>query len=386
MEIKLEKQPLKTAIVCLGNRISLTAKNVRSVDLEYLREYILKILGRAEVDFVSKKTSKEKDITFFKDIFSTDLNDYDEIFIYNAPYNLFGGVISDEQIELMKKLYSYEKGGKMWYVLADPKMPYRCFANFLLPRVKADKLKYEKNSAAEKLTEEWLSDWSKKVSSKIDIAFTGKDYDKYFNLYVNGKEDNNFTVYKNLNPDYDWFFLKLFEYYSVKEEIDLKLQDYDYSEKEYDIVYFGNNRQNERNKIIKKLLNNAEIKKLFIGFDPELENCDSLDYVKHSELFPLIGKKCFSTVILVDNLHNGNIKTARFFESMLLDTVAFISTTYDPDKEFITNEFLKDFIYISDSNELNEKIKLIKSDKELYKKIVKLEREEILNQNAEFMK
>ena len=64
MEIKLEKQPLKTAIVCLGNRISLTAKNVRSVDLEYLREYIF---TAERVGFSHALASQSYEITYRAD-------------------------------------------------------------------------------------------------------------------------------------------------------------------------------------------------------------------------------------------------------------------------------------------------------------------------------
>jgi hypothetical protein len=231
-----------------------------------------------------------------------------------------------------------------------------------------------------------LDSWSEKVYPKINIAFAGKNYDLYYNTYTNSIKDKNLKNkdYHMLKPDYDWFFLELFEYFAINEKLDLKLKDYDFNNKQYDLVYFGNDRQNERNKIIKKLYSNPNLKKICIGFDPELENCDVEKYIKHDELFPFIGEKCLATVVVGDILHNNNIKTPRFFESMLLDTVAFISTTYDTNKEFVTNEFLRDFIYVSDENELYDKINLIKNDEELYKKIVKLEREEILNQTNKY--
>lgn len=387
MKIEMQKQPLKAAIVCHGgNRITLTAKNVRSVDFIYLREYLLNVLGRSEVDFVSRKTKKEDDLTYFKDIYTTDLNEYDEIYIYNAAYNVFGGIVPSENIELMKQLYNYN--GNLWYVIADPKMPYYDYAQYLKSKLKDGKMKTSNDLEFTGFTAEWLDSWSEKVYPKINIAFTGQNYDLYYKTYMDNLNSRNSKNHKylSLNPKYDWFFLKLFEYYSIHEELDLKLKDYDFSKKEYDLVYFGNNRQNDRNKIIKKLFDNPKLKKFFIGFDPGLENCTIEDYVKHEDLFALIGEKCFATLVVGDILHNGNIKTARFFESMLLDTVAFISTTYDPNKEFITNEFLKDFIYISNEKELFDKIQMIKNDEELYRKIVKLEREEIFKLTEEFNK
>lgn len=384
MKVEIEKKPLKSAIVCHGGRISLTATNVRSVDLFYLREYLLKVLGRKEVDFVSRKTKKEEDIEYFKDIFSVNLNEYDEVYIYNSSYNLFGGIVPSENIELMKQLYDYE--GDIWYNLCDPKMPYLDYAQFLKSRLKDGKLKTSDNPEFTDFTPEWLDSWSKKVYPRVNIAFAGQNYDLYYNTYtniLNSKKLKNKDL-STINPDYDWFFLKLFEYYAINEEFELKIKDYDFNCKEYDLVYFGNDRQNERNKIIKKLYSNPALKKFFIGFDSGLDNCTIEKYVKHEELFKLIGEKCFATVVVGDILHNGNIRTPRFFESMLLDTVAFISTTYDPNKDFVKNEFLRNFIYISDENELFEKIQLIKNDKELYKKIVKLEREEVIQLTKEF--
>ena len=98
-----------------------------------------------------------------------------------------------------------------------------------------------------------------------------------------------------------------------------------------------------------------------------------------------MGEQCLATLVIGDNLHNGNIKSARFFESMLVDLVAFIYIKYDPNKEYIKDEFLKEFIYISTKEELKKKIEQIKNDKNLYKKIIELERKEIIDQFG-FMK
>ena len=78
--------------------------------------------------------------------------------------------------------------------------------------------------------------------------------------------------------------------------------------------------------------------------------------------------------------------TARFFESMQLDVVAFIYNKYDEEKKYIKNKELADFIYINDANDLQEKLQKIKSDKNLYNRIVELERNEIQNQFGHFKK
>jgi hypothetical protein len=50
--IELKKEPKKSAIVCYGTRISLNSINVRSVDLTFMRSYLMDVLGRSEVDYV----------------------------------------------------------------------------------------------------------------------------------------------------------------------------------------------------------------------------------------------------------------------------------------------------------------------------------------------
>ena len=82
-EIKLVKENKKAAIVCMGTRISLNSKNVRSVDLIYLRNILQDVYGRT-VDYLTLKTKKEADLDYFKNVADENINDYDEIYIYNA--------------------------------------------------------------------------------------------------------------------------------------------------------------------------------------------------------------------------------------------------------------------------------------------------------------
>lgn len=380
---RIEPNPAnkKAAIVCLGTRISLSSNNVRSVDLKYMRDYLMHIMGREQVDYVSKKLKKEADLDYFKDAEFTDFNDYDEIYIYNASLNPFGGLFKHEALVTFEKLYTFN--GDIYYFQIDPKMPNIDFAKFLQGRnkngsyvfgcdLKALDFKY-------KIDPEILDNWTEKVYNRIKIAFDGVDYERYCSMW-NGYLKNKETNPKTLNEDVEWFSMFIAEYYAVNEELDLKLTNYNKVDNPYELVYFGNNRQNERNKIIKSMYNIPEYKKFCIGFDPKIENMDFMGYVKHDQLFQLIGEKCLATLVVGDNLHNGNIKSARFFESMLLDVVAFIYTAYDPDRSYVQNEWLKDFIYVSSVEELKDRINRIKANPELYKKIVELERQEIINQ------
>lgn len=376
------KNNKKAAIVCYGTRIALESKNVRSVDLVYIREYLLNVLGREQVDYVSLKTEKEEGLDYYKDIDKTNLNDYDEVYIYNCTLNPFGGIFKWYSLQTFVELYKFN--GDIYYILLDPKMPAVDFAKYISRHKNKNKtytFKADNESGEFKIDPEILDNWTEKVWNRINVAYGGIDYEKYVALWNKNRKGG----IKELNSNVDWFNMWLFEYYAVNEELDLKLKNYKKIENPYDLVYFGNNRQNERNKVIKRLYDIPEFKKYCIGFDPELENTDIDSYVRHDELFKLIGEKCLATVVVGDNLHNGNERTPRFFEAMLLDVVAFINIDFDPNKSYIKDEFLKNFIYVSDKEELKDKINKIKADKSLYAKIIKLERKEILEGFGKFM-
>jgi hypothetical protein len=374
--IELKKEPKKSAIVCYGTRISLNSINVRSVDLTFMRSYLMDVLGRSEVDYVSQKTKKEEGLDYFKDITDVDLNYYDEVFIYNCTLNPFGGVFKWHSLQLFVDLYNYN--GKIYYALFDPKMPAVDFAKYLKNRDKNGTYTFKAdNEAGEfKIDPEILDNWTEKVWSRMNTAYAGLDYDKFVELW-NKKHKGKIT---ELNTEIEWTNFWLFEYYSVNEEFDLKMKDYEKVAEPYDLVYFGNNRQNERNKVIKKLYDIPEFKKYCIGFDPELQNCEFEKYLKHEKLFEKLGKNCLATVVVGDDLHNGNFRTARFFETMLLDIAAFIYIDFDPTKQYMNDPFLKEFIYVSSKEELKEKILMLKNDHTLYRKVVELERKEIITQ------
>lgn len=371
---------LNIGIISYIKRISLESKNVFSVDLYYLREYLLNVLHAKNVDFISKKTRKEVDLSYYKNLIDTNLNEYDELYIYSGNFNIMGGRFPCETLPLIYKLNKYT--GKLYYVLADPK-----FANVdpginIKHRIKNGKLKTEKGYVDVDIKE--LDYFSNYIFPKVNIAFTGVDYELYYNNYIlNGKNNNQL---KYINNNISWFYLDLFGYYSVNEKLPEKLRNFDYETKIYDCVYFGNNRATSRNKIIKDFYNTDKIKTLIIGYNIDFINNDCMEYIKHDDLFNEISKYCYSTLVVGDDLHNNNIITTRFYESMLLDVVAFIYIKYDEEKKYVDNEFLKDFIYVSTPEEMYEKINLIKNDKLLYNKIVELERKEILSKYEKYIK
>lgn len=383
MKIFLKKENKKTAIVCFGMRISLDSTNVRSIDLIYLREYLQNVLGR-KCDFVSRKTAKDNDRDYFKDIANTDLNDYDEVWIYNAALNLFGGVFSLDSIQTFEKVCDFK--GDIFYFLVDPKMPCRNYAQFIKQRmdeqdcvpviISGKKTPYHIDPAK-------IEKYTNEIWPKIKTAFGGSDYEKYLKLYneINDRTISKSESHINRICDCDWCFIDLFEYYAVNEQLDLKMKDYDMSFKAHDLIYFGNNRHTSRGKLIERLYDNANFKVFIAGYDPEFKHAftEVNSYVEHDKLFPLICTS-YATVVCGDELHNGNIRTPRFFEAMMLDTVGLIHNSFDPEHKYIKNKELADFIYIETTEDIEDRLNKIKNDEGLYRKIVAAERKEILDQ------
>lgn len=227
-----------------------------------------------------------------------------------------------------------------------------------------------------------LEKYTKEVWPRIITAFDGLNYDNYIKLWreKHTDKDNIKKLY-----DSDWCTLPLAEYYSVNENLDLKLENYDFSYKRYDLIYYGNNRHTSRGLLISNLYDNSDFNVFIAGYDPEFKNATYKfsEYVDHDRLFPLICSS-YATIVCGDDLHNDNIMTVRFFEAMLLDTVAFIHNSYDSEHKYILNKELADFIYVDNTDDIKDRLDKIKNDETLYRKIVELERKEIFDQFGQY--
>lgn len=378
----------KTAIVSYGTRVTTTGSNVRCVDFEFTREYLLNVLGREQVDFVTEVLPKERGIEHIKPIsefMDGKINEYDEVIIYNAPFNLYGGVFTTKMLNTMKALLNFN--GDIYYLLVDPKMPCLNIGEQMRSRVKVVENGIAKLPlGGDKYYEwpmEWFDDFTNRVWPKIKTAYGGFDYELYHSLWTK-KTKGKTTPGAYLYPDAEWTNFWLFEYYALAELYELKMQNYDKSNCQYDLVYYGNNRGTERDKIIKNIFSDEDFKVITWGYEVDWPNVTVNKYCSHSELFKNMCTNAWATVIMGDVTHNNNERTPRFFESMLLDIVGFIWHEYDKDKKFVENQELKDFIYFSTNDELKEKLAKIKSDPEFYRHIIELQRAEVHRISGEY--
>lgn len=381
MKIELRKEHKKSAIVSIGTRISLESLNIRSIDLFYLREYLQNVLGR-ECDFVSTKLKTDNHRAYFKEIAETDLNDYDEVWIYNSALNAFGGLTQIGTIQTFDKICDFN--GDIFYMLIDPKLPCKNVGRFFNLKMKSNNGKIptdSKEMPLYDLDQSKVAKYTNEIWPRIITAFDGVDYEKYKTLNRKTTKRSDYS----LLCDGDWCMLPLAEFYSVNENLDLKLKNYNFTDKKYDLIYFGNNRQTSRGQLIAALYDRPEFNVFIAGYDPEFVNAkvEISKYVYHDELFPLICSS-FATVVCGDELHNDNIKTVRFFEAMLLDTVAFIHNSYDSEHKYISNKELADFIYIETADDIKERLDKIKNDEDFYHKIIEAERKEIFDQFGQY--
>lgn len=369
-KIAIKSEKKKVAITCFFNRVSLFSKNIRSVDLTYLRSYLQDSFDR-EVDFLSGVTRKEVDLPYFKSIFENSVDEYDEIWIYNSPFNLFGGLLSDYTVELLKQLIGYK--GKVYYFLNDPK--FFCFNQAEQIFSRWDD-KNKERLPQYSVTKEDVEAF-KPVFESMIIAFEG-DYEKYI-------EKCKPKVLEGLNLEANWIELSIGSHIATNQLLEEKLKCYPHEFKNFDIVYFGNNRGTGRDKMIKQFYENEELSAYFIGFKQNYRDAMFSDYMHNKDLISEIGEHCMATLVIGDDLHNDAIRTQRFYEAHLFDVIAFIHIDFDPSKRYIHNQILKDFCYVETPEEFYEKVRAIREDKDLFRYIKQLQREEILNSSDPMM-
>lgn len=379
MKLNLTKENKKVALCSISGRTSFNSVNVKSVDLWYSKEMLENIYGR-HVDVVSALARKEGELEYYKDINKTDLNDYDEVWVYAEPFNAFGGVIADSAITLIEKIANYNN--TLYCIVADPKILCTNYAQYLKLRVDAKSLKNE-NGLYDRMTDNVVEEYTKRWNNVI-VAFGGRNYEMLYTKYMdNIKTKKDYSPHKCLptkvDGTYDWVVFPIFDYYALNEKYEDKIKEYSFNRK-YDLVYFGNNRGGDRNKKLKKYFDLEDLNVYLIGFDMNFKNCNHdchKKYVKHDELFPMICENAYATVVVGDVLHDNNFATTRFFEAMLLDVVGFIDESYDPEHKFIRNEELAKFIYINNGEQLKSRINEIKNNETLFRSIITLEREEV---------
>lgn len=346
--------PIKTAIISFGTRLypyTGDGGNVRYQEIFYFRHFLLNYYKRSVVHVLTKNLDKDAPTDYFKDIFTGDLNDYDEVIIHNAPNTNFYEGVTDYWEATFNKLLEFKKLDNIWYYLTDPKLPLEDLGVHLKKRMKNPKF------VIGGITEKKCDAFSK-LFPHIKLIFTG----------------NNYPLLKERNPKEcftKWDQIETHEFWAANNIGTFETAPFP---REFDITYSGNMR-GPRCKVLNAYFkNDKDLKKLWRGYEPEYENIiyDKYDaYESYLKSFT----RSYASFVTGDPEHYNNIKTVRFFECMSSDAIAFVH--YEFGESYIENPELREYIIVKDINDLKKKLNIYKNNEPLFRKILKLQKEEV---------
>lgn len=301
-------------ISCVFSNPRYSRTTARGLELIYLRE-LLKEKGNDALIF-GKKCRTNKDLDFFWHIDKLNEVKPSVLILQLAPVNFFGGVVGNYTIEAVKEIAKYN--GQITIIPTDPRIkpvnPARAI-NDRFPDTFSDK---------------HLVVWDKIIKDSIYL-FPGKDLNRFWG------DDMERRVRK-----FDWFA------YIFKKG--LEMSEF-VQEKEYDVIYYGDRRGSYRESRILKLMPYST-KNLLLGYkSKKLTYADFHKKVNHSELMPILNSSKVSLVI-GDKEHEDNVATFRFYEALSSSTLAAIDINFDPNKELIKNERLREVLYVSNMNDV----------------------------------
>lgn len=337
---------MKALIMRLTQRISIESGGHTSVESLMFREYLLHREGFDEVYFCDKIVRNNADN--YLDIFKTNLNDYDVVYLMNSPANFFGGVIKQDCLEKFKKISEYN--GKLLYVLNDPKLYF----------VDVVKKAMEKKLVSEQLYNNFLE-----RIKKMRVIFTGSNYELYKRYFINRSNFFDLEFEKNI---------PLFEFTFINYNFNKNVLSFN-TEKNIDLVYYGDTRGGYRDKKLKQYFDNDILTTKTIGLKQDFKNNIKLDKVRN-DLLSNEMQSCYGSLVIGDKEHNDNWITYRFFEGILAKIIIFIDIEYDPHKRYLDNPILKKLCYVSGPDDIKVKLQWIKENN-YYEKVIELQTKEL---------
>jgi hypothetical protein len=336
---------MKIALIKLGARLSYNSRGTSGGIGESLAIIeLLKIAG-VEVHVYTKKPDEcLHDRVYFHDIKEyekiNDLN-YDSLLIMNGNVNFFGGAETPEEMFNYWIINNFK--GKIFYILCDP--------NLTLKQIWKSVEKKE---------------WNNKYK-KENVEITRKDIAcvcqaRRVDLVKKIHEKNNIHLKDVIHYPFEKFPLITFKDEKINDEL------------EWDIIYGGTFRGGKREKDMIKFFFNypEEIKIQMFGkieslnfndkyFDSKTREPNFGLSVKYNEYNDKM-KTGLSTIIIGDELYKELDNLAqRIYESIQIGNIVFIDEDYDKEKKVFSNNFLKNFCYVKDRNDVIKRLKILKS-------------------------
>jgi hypothetical protein len=279
----------------------------------------------ARVDCVGYKNRNVQDLDFYIDYNDTDFSEYGAVILQLSTANFFGGQMGEHCEKICNDLAKYT--GKIYMLVNDPRIPPMNYAKVISERFN--------------LCNDSVEAWDK-IIENATYLFSGKDVSKYL-----GWNPKN---WKQL----DWFTYIFKHRFTQDDSIDLWESSNQDSDKEWDLVYYGDKRGSFRENQIRKYFP-SDTNNLLIGYKSDKVPATFMKKLQHSELMKELDKVKVS-LITGDEEHLNNVTTYRFYETLASNCLAAIQIEYDPEKRLIQDPVLRNILYVKDQNDIKKLI------------------------------
>jgi len=340
---KIKNKRLRVLVVTMHSGPIRTDKKVKNINI--VETVKLSELLKKEGHEVTIATIYDTDVGVAYD--KLDINSFDKVIIMNAPIDFFGGEENKYVDTLFTFLKPYKK--ELYYLMVDLALPFKQ----LYPLIKNRKwCKYKSQdeiyldndiiviSQAQDLKE--VKEIHKKVGINIKKALYVPFNEWIF--HTNGFVENTANVDLILGTS------------NRGGRRRAKYTDYFYGRDDLKVEFFGS--------ISEKDFDQKQIRNLAKPmFTPRLDDCR--DMIKKNATG-------FATVIIGDKNYNNNMVTLRVGESLLANCVTFIDDDFDTQHTIYPNY---NFFYVKSGRELEAKIKDLKNNPELHKRVLEIQHE-----------
>ena len=279
----------------------------------------------ARVDCVGYKNRNVQDLDFYIDYNDTDFSEYGAVILQLSTANFFGGQMGEHCEKICNDLAKYT--GKIYMLVNDPRIPPMNYAKVISERFN--------------LCNDSVEAWDK-IIENATYLFSGKDVSKYL-----GWNPKN---WKQL----DWFTYIFKHRFTQDDSIDLWESSNQDSDKEWDLVYYGDKRGSFRENQIRKYFP-SDTNNLLIGYKSDKVPATFMKKLQHSDLMKELDKVKVS-LITGDEEHLNNVTTYRFYETLASNCLAAIQIEYDPEKRLIQDPVLRDLLYVKDQKDIKKLI------------------------------
>lgn len=324
---------------CICNLNGTTIKkgtNINSEEIINICEGLNKSGHFCEVLNYSKVQEGFNNISIYDQRFN--INNYDKVIIMGSMANFFGGVRNDDVINIYKALAKYTNG-KVYYIFNDFRLPFRQLWKSISNR-------------------DWNDCNKDDVIIKAPMVILSQFRDLKDALKANLSDDSNIVDIK---------------FFDLAKWILNVGNNYADNKGEYDLIYGGSFRAGNRLKKFNEFFVNRDSNIAIYGS----MSARNFKEVNESNLPKFLGRvessKCisenakgFSTIIIGEKHYNNSTVTLRVYESMLANCAVFIDTDFDKYRYL----GLPDFMYITTGSELDNKIKYLKDNADVYKRVI----------------